>query len=713
MYRFILFCFSLLITSYGWSQHILQGTISNTEGEPLLGANVYLLNSFDGTSSGEAGTFSFKTSRDTGTLVVSYMGYEMYQSFHEFSQDTIELAVELASSSTELETVQIHAGAFEAGDEKKGVVLNSIDVVTTAGALADIATALNTLPGTQRVGEDGQLYVRGGAAYETRVFMDGMRVQSPYGSRVPDVPARGRFSPFLFKGTMFSTGGYSAEYGQGLSSALVLNTQDLPENSVTGVSLMTVGTELAHTQRWDNTSLALTGSYTNLAPYMGLIDQNLDWLHAPESYGGSMAFRHQTQNLGMWKGYATMSSSSMRLQYPSLLNSDEFEGFGNKNQNALAQTTYSQLLSSGWLVRGGLSYAYNFDEFSLGEGIQADQMQRSAQARVVLSKDVKPRLNLKVGATTLWENFEETYFQPGFQAETQIEESYSAAFGELEASIGKSWALRVGARGEYSHLLGKANVAPRVSMAWKTSSYGQFSLASGIYFQTPEYEHLRSTQSLGFEQARHYILNYQWNKDRRIFRLEGYYKTYHDLITFRSESDIITSGHANTGDGYARGVDFFYRDSYKTFKKVDFWVSYSFLDTERTYRDFPVASTPYFASAHNFSWVGKYFIEDVNIQLGMTYSHSSGRPFEDPNEEGFQTQRTPTFNDLALNASYLTQIAGNFTVLHVAVSNVLGAEQVFGYRYTGQPNDQGQFPRRVVGPPAKRFFFIGLFVSIE
>ena len=397
MYRIILFSFSFLVSSYCLSQRILQGTVSDSEGEALIGANIYLLNSFDGTSSGEEGRFSFKTSRDTGTLVVSYMGFLTYSSFYEFSQDTLPLKIELSSSSTELETVQIHAGAFEAGDEKKGVVLNSIDVVTTAGALADIATALNTLPGTQRVGEDGQLYVRGGAAYETRTFMDGMRVQSPYGSRVPDVPARGRFSPFLFKGTLFSTGGYSAEYGQGLSSALILNTQDLPDNSITGISLMTVGTELAHTQRWDNTSLALTGSYSNLAPYMGLIDQNLDWIHAPESYGGSLAFRHQTQKLGMWKGYATASTSKMRLQYPSLLNDGEFDSFGNINQNALAQTTYSQLLESGWLVRGGLAYAYNFDEFSLGNESKADQTQQSAQAKLVLSKDLKSRLKPKGG----------------------------------------------------------------------------------------------------------------------------------------------------------------------------------------------------------------------------------------------------------------------------------------------------------------------------
>ena len=50
-------------------------------------------------------------------------------------------------------------------------------------------------------------------------------------SSVPNVAQRGRFSPFIFKGTVFSAGGYSALYGQALSSALILESIDLPEQS--------------------------------------------------------------------------------------------------------------------------------------------------------------------------------------------------------------------------------------------------------------------------------------------------------------------------------------------------------------------------------------------------------------------------------------------------------------------------------------------------
>ena len=282
-----------MVGTYGLiAQPNLTGQITDTEGQPLIGANVFIENTYDGATTDSEGHFEFTTEEDSGILVVSYMGYQTYRQFTAFQNDVHTLSIQLVSESTTLNAVTITAGAFEASDEKKGVVLNSLDIATTAGALADISAAMNMLPGTQLVGETGQLFVRGGAAYETRTFIDGLRVSLPYTSRVPDIPARGRFSPFMFKGTVFSTGGYSAEYGQALSSALVLNTQDLPEQSETSISLMSLGTELAHTQRWDNTSLTLSGGYHNLKPYMGLVNQNRSWETPPWDAGGALGIRH-------------------------------------------------------------------------------------------------------------------------------------------------------------------------------------------------------------------------------------------------------------------------------------------------------------------------------------------------------------------------------------------------------------------------------------
>ncbi|MFX6827061.1 hypothetical protein ABTH45_19320, partial [Acinetobacter baumannii] len=91
--------------------------------------------------------------------------------------------------------------------------LKALDIATTAGANADISATIQTLPGAQRVGEQEGLFIRGGSAEEAKIIIDGTVVNNFFYSSVPGIAQRGRFSPFLFNGTVFSSGGYSAVYG--------------------------------------------------------------------------------------------------------------------------------------------------------------------------------------------------------------------------------------------------------------------------------------------------------------------------------------------------------------------------------------------------------------------------------------------------------------------------------------------------------------------
>src|SRR5690606_20268852 len=121
--------------------------------------------------------------------------------------------------------------------------------------------------GTTKVGETGRLFVRGGEGHETQTFIDGVWVQNAYNATADNLPSRNRFSPFMFKGTLFSTGGYSAEYSQALSSTLVLNTIDFPTASQTDFSIMTVGGSIAHTEVGDKHAITGELGYINLQPY--------------------------------------------------------------------------------------------------------------------------------------------------------------------------------------------------------------------------------------------------------------------------------------------------------------------------------------------------------------------------------------------------------------------------------------------------------------
>ena len=404
----------------------------------------------------------------------------------------------------------------------------------------------------------------------------------------------------------------------------------------------------------------------------------------------------------------------MALQLPIYQEGTAPESFGLTNDNVFINTTFQELLGEKVLFKGGLSYTYNQDLTRITAGELVDQFQAS-QAKAVFSRSWSPNFTLRAGMTTIQQTYSQTFTPIDSSAaiyEVEAPDVLTAVFVEGQWRMGKKWAFRGGLRGEYGQLVNAANVAPRFSMAYQTSTYGQVSMAVGKYYQQPEAQWLAIQKNLEFEHADHYILNYQWDKDRRLFRVEGYHKQYHQLTRFASGIPYDPQSFSSDGNGYARGIEVFWRDR-KSIKYGDYWVSYSFLDTERIYQNFPQSAVPSFASRHNLSVVGKYFLNRQNIQLGLTYRYASPRPYFNPNEDVFHGDQTPAYHDISANMTYLFDLWGNFTILHVACSNLLGNEQIFGYRYSEIPDATGSFPGVAVRPPARRFLFIGLFISIN
>ncbi len=701
----------LLVFSFvqsGLAQTRIKGLVTDNHAEPLVGANVFLDGTYDGATTEADGTFDFQTD-ETGpqTLLVTYLGYDSIAMHVELTGQPLDLRLKLREKAAALDEIVISAGSIEAAnDRKKAVVLSPIDIALTASATADIAGAIATLPGVTRNGESGRILVRGGAAYETKTFMDGMLVQKPYSNSVDNLPARNRFSPFLFKGTQFSTGGYSAEYGQAMSSALILNTEDLAPQSTTGVTLLSLGAGLARTKRWDNSSLSLSGTYTNLAPYFALVKQDLDWIAPPQSLGAEAVFRTKTSETGMLKTYATGSRSFMRLQYPDPSNPIELTPLKMRGDNVYANVSYKEDLGHDWILFGGTAYTYF--ENAVDADFSNTATEQSVQTRLALSRYFTNRVKLKFGAEYWRNGFNETYADANTGTfNTQLREDFTAGFAEAEMLLSARWAGRAGIRAEHSALIGKTNLAPRLSLAYLFDNREQISFAFGRFYQTPENELMRRNTNLRFESADHYMLNYQRIKNGLTFRAEAYYKQYHDLV----KTDPATFLADNRGKGYARGLDVFFRDQ-KTFRNADYWISYSYLDTKRDYLDFPVEATPHFASKHNFSLVYKKWMPKLNTAFGATYSYASGRPYNDPNEEVFMNGRTADYHDLSINGSYLTNIAGHFTVIYFSATNVPGFKQTFGYQFSPNQNNDGVYQSRAIQPPARRFFLIAVILSI-
>ncbi len=700
----------LLAPSCLWAQIIITGKITDVKGLGIPGANVSIKDAYDGGTTDATGVFKFNTGeKGLVTIAASMIGFETEEK--QVTLNSVEALVNftLKEKNNELNTVTITAGAFEASDEKKMVILRPLDIVTTAGAMGDIYGALQTLPGTQPTQDQEGLFVRGGDAVEAKTYIDGIEVANPYFSAVPDVPQRGRFSPFLFKGTNFSTGGYSAQYGQAMSSVLALESQDLPDRSRADISMMSVGGGGGYTKKWKNTSLGGFVNYINLRPYFQLNKQNREWDSPPQNVSGSLIFRQKVSPTGIIKACANYQYSDLALYFNDLNDASGFtkNHFALNNYNIFSTLSYKEILADKWTVNIAGSYSKDLNRL-YPDSNRLIFKNEVYQGRASIARALGELTTVRFGGEGQYNPFTNLY--SNFRVDSS--EIFTAAFLEGDIYLTRKLVMRAGLRAEKSNFLNASNIAPRLSVAYKVSRFNQVSLAFGDFYQTPDKRYLQFTNLNKFEKATHYIANFQHVDDKRTFRVEGYYKKYINLVkTYNRTENASETGLAKNSDGhgYAQGFDVFWRDK-KTFKYVDYWVSYSYVDTKREYLYYPAEVTPTYASKHIFNLVWKRWFPKLNSSIGFTYAYASGRPYFNPNKisnDTFLSDHTKDYHNLSLTASYLTSIGKHFTVISMSIGNVPGIDNVFSYRYS----DDGS-RRQAVGPTAARTFFIGMFISI-
>ncbi|MDT0540153.1 TonB-dependent receptor [Croceitalea sp. P059] len=705
--KFFFFFFSIVWVSS--AQTLIEGTVTDKSNNPIVGANVYLEGTYDGASTIEGGKFSFETTEiGTQTLVISMLSYEAH---YEVGDVTYlkNLNIQLVESINQLTGVTLSAGTFEAGDNSKVSVLKPLDIVTTAGAAGDFVAALQTLPGTSTVNEDGRLFVRGGAAGETQVFIDGLRVFQPFNTTANNIPTRGRFSPFLFKGITFSTGGYSAEYGQALSSVLLLSTTDVPDQEKTDINIMSVGGGIGHTEIWGNQSLSFNTQYINLAPYEALIPstQGISWNKPFESISGEAVFRNKGEQ-SMFKLYTGFNHSNLDINQEDI-NFEDFVRFQLTNNNLYFNSSYKYFFKNDWTITAGSSISKDKNEITVFD-TDVRAIETAFHSKLKLKKIFTNRFNISLGAELFNIDYDENIVTPdNSEFENGFNDQLFASFIESDIFFSNKLAMKLGARVESTKVIDEFTFSPRLSLAYKTSENGQFSLAYGDFYQNPLNDILVYEQDLLSEKTSHYIFNYQYLKNGKTFRAEAYYKDYDNLVKYDTNLPQFDSQYENSGNGYATGLDIFWRDN-KTIKNLDYWVSYSYLNTERDFRNFREQATPNFAPKHSLSLVTKLWVDDLKSQVGLSYNYGSGRPYDNPNTPEFLAEKTKSFNNLSLNWAYLID---QQKILYFSVNNVLGFNNINNYQYSNTPNLDGVFERQTIRPSADSFFFVGFFWTIS
>ena len=218
------------------------------------------------------------------------------------------------------------------------------------------------------------------------------------------------------------------------------------------------------------------------------------------------------------------------------------------------------------------SFSNNSDNIKMGT-IKMDRIDSRIQGRAEMTYTFNRSVNVLIGSEIQRIEYSQKYDTlSGFYKETM-----SAGFVEGEIKISRKLAFKPGVRGEYSQLIARGNVVPRLAFAYKTGKSSQLSFAGGMFCQTAASQYLLQGYRPNFQQSIHYMLNYRVMKNSRTFRLEGYYKEYKQLI--REKGVAYTPNQYrfnfgavdNSGGGYAKGIDLFWRDK-QTVKGLDYWI---------------------------------------------------------------------------------------------------------------------------------------------
>lgn len=718
----LILIFSLTFSLPLFSQVTISGKVLGKHGKPLKDVSVTLKDTYDGATTDATGNYKFETSeKGIQTLVFSNPKFIEVEKTVNLENNNLNINAELRESVNEIDAVVISAGSIEASDKKRATtLLTPLDIYTTAGANAQISSAIETLPGVQKVGESEGLFVRGGTGTETKFFMDGNLVNNYFSNSVPGIKAMDRLNTSLFKGNVFSSGGYSAIYGQALSGILALESIDLPERNSAdfGISPIFASGSMQKVNKERTHSYGISLGYSNLELMQKILNFNTDFEKAPNGFTGNGNFRIKTKSGGFIKYYGSYDTSSMKLAYPSLEDFADTDKINQKGKNTFHSLSYREKIGK-YTLNLGTSYTFNqnllnFKNYKNNAEVfdyELDSKANYFNAKAVLERKLFKISALRAGIEL--NNANEKTSVSVSNSNYVFKDNITSIFAESDLGISNDLSLKIGARAENSSVINRWNFAPRLAMAYRFSKEWTSSLAYGIFYQNPESRYFDANYNPNYQRADHYIFQIQRSVEGRSLRFETYYKKYENLLK-TSTNFYRPIAINNNGSGYAKGIELFWRDK-KTLKNIDYWISYSYLDSKREYMNYNQQLFPNFAAKHTISVVAKKFITNWKTGFNLSYNYNSGRPYYNFVTENGNTilknqGQVKDYNVLNFSVNYVPSIgkkdAKSFSVFVLAVNNVLGAKNIFGYNFSSDGMRSS-----AIRPPADTFVFVGWFIS--
>jgi vitamin B12 transporter len=713
-----------LMAAYSQSTAVIEGVVTGDNNEPLAYVNVYLAGTFDGSMTSDDGSFRF-TTKITGEveLVASIVGYEQHtRTLNIEPSEHYSYIIRLRSKAVETRTVVISASSF-GSEEGKGLVVSPMDILMTPGGAADIFQTLKTLPGLTQVSESAELYVRGGNPTETVTLLDGASLYHPYTFESAYGGLFSNINTNIIRGMYFSSGGFSARYGNVLSGVLDMQTHYEPAHTAYNIGLNLAGGGLSAHVPVAGSRLGLRvdvrQSYTD--PVMWLNGSQDEFTVMPRSRDVGALVSGRYSDTGRIKLYMLAARDKQGVH----VRRAEYNGaFDGESGNYLINLHHTEAVTSRLVSKTSLSASRFTGLWKLGV-LDLERTDNVYKLRTDTEYFYSSKWRLLFGAEAEYRTFsylgripDEDYNIRPEAPSTVIDVEYggSRTGGYTELELPGLFGYRnlsavAGIRFDYVNELDLLWFDPRATLGYAVGSNSTVRASFGIFQQTPDprlYDPALGNPDLKPMRAVHYIAAYDYAPSSNTnFRIELYHKEYDRLPLEHPELH-----YDNGGYGYARGIDMMAKG--RLLPRLDGWISYGFVDTRRKWLDYEEYSPSSYDVTHNLTLIATYRITDA-FRTGVNFKYATGRPFTpvtgavyreeydvyEPVYGPKNSDRYDNFRRLDFRFMYFRQLFGRFfTVFYLEAINVLNINNLFGYTYSRDYSErdeiQSYFGRRTV-----------------
>ncbi len=611
---------------------LVQGHVTDAKTNlPLTGVNILVLQTTLGTTTDSLGYFSLKIRPGQYTIRFSRVGYETVSRELKIEVGTGISYLNISLKPTAYLTREVVVSA------KRPVISPGIHTIEEKNLqyipniYGDVIRSVTILPGVTTNNELTSAYnVRGQNFDANLIYLDGFEIYRPYLVRQGIEESQSAINQNMVGNLEFYDGAFPVQYGDKMSSVLVVNYKKEQEPGLGGevnADLLNLGATLhdrigalswtagfryAYPSSFTDvlqtkgtyipryTDFQLLGSYAlpddiklellfmtarntfDLTPRDWTGDFAVNAWNAFRrivlKFSGADNYRYESNLLGLRFTAPLDANSSLSASFAYYSDKESY------NENLSYDIYYSPDAYNPRDNVSQLGTGYEFADNSLN----MDRLEFKTDFHSDYgTHETKAGITLR---TSLMDNFlnDSTYYVPPPGPSYFADRKQNIRFNSISGyaaedfNLNRDIALNLGLRALKYYFTGEFLVSPRVSASFKPDSTNSLSIGWGYYYQPPYFYETRDKTpeqagKLRSQLAIQYELRYErkfGNGTRAL--AEVYYKSLSRLFPYYYTNQLeLTYGDTNNYNGYAYGFDLQYEG--KLSQRLDTWIGYGYL----------------------------------------------------------------------------------------------------------------------------------------